>query len=88
VRAPEGAGTTASLERVDRKLRRLRSIEAGYRHLIKRAQDEFRHETVDREKAQKRFEKVRDKYHGKIEKLQPKIKALALRRSELKTSEG
>ena len=61
-------------------------IEASYRHGIKRAQDELRHETVDREKAQKRFEKTREKYHLKIEKLQPKIKALTLKRSALKAS--
>ena len=73
---------------MDRKLRRLRSIEASYRHTMKRVQDEFRHETVDRENAQKRLAKVREKYQRKIDKLQPKIKALAQRRSELKTAEG
>ena len=73
---------------MDRKLRRLRAIEASYRHTIKRAQDEVRHETVDREKAQRRLDKVRAKYQRKIEKLQPKIRALATRRTELKTAEG
>ena len=55
---------------------------------MKRVQDEFRHETVDRENAQKRLAKVREKYQRKIDKLQPKIKALTQRRSELKTAEG
>lgn len=76
------------LERLDRKLHRLRKIEASYRHWIKRALDEFRHETVDKDRAEKRYEKTRTRYTRKIEKLQPKIRDLTVERSELKGTEG
>ena len=75
---------TTSFDRVDHKLRRLRAIESGYRHWIKRAQEEMRDATIDRERAQKRFEKIKAKYTHKIDKLQPKIRSLTLRRAELK----
>ena len=77
---------TTVLDRVDRQLRRLRAIEASYRHWIKRAHEEFRDETVDKEKAHKRYDRIREKYTRKIERLQPKIRALTLRRSELKNT--
>ncbi len=73
---------------MDRKLHRLRKIEASYRHWIKRAHDELKHETVDRDRAEKRFEKIRANYTRKIEKLQPKIRDLTVLRSELKGAEG
>lgn len=75
---------TTKLEKVDHKLRRLRAIESSYRKTIKRAQEELRNETVDKEKAQKRYDKVKKKYNRKIEKLQPKIRALMHKRAELK----
>ncbi len=59
-------------------------MESSYRRTIKRAQDEFRHETVDKEKAEKRLDKIRKKYTSKIDKLQPKIRALTHQRAELK----
>jgi len=75
---------TTSLEKVDRKLRRFRAIESSYRKTIKRAQEELRNETVDKERAQKRYNKVKAKYNRKIEKLQPKIRSLMHKRAELK----
>ena len=44
----------------------------------------MREETVDRLKAERKFEKVRAKLEGKIEKIQPKIKDLTNRVSENK----
>lgn len=73
---------------MDRKLRHLRTVEASYRHWIKRAQEEFRDETVNKDRAHKRYDKIRVKYTRKIDKLQPKIRDLAVRRSELKGAEG
>ena len=67
-------------------MRRLRTIEASYRHWIKRALDEAKDDTVDHERSQRRYERVRTKYTRKIDRLQSKIRALATRRSELKNS--
>ena len=39
---------------------------------------------MDKEKAEKRLDKVRKKYMHKIDKLQPKIRALTHQRAELK----
>ena len=44
----------------------------------------MREETVDRLKAERKFEKVRAKLEAKIEKVQPKIKDLTNRVSENK----
>ena len=44
----------------------------------------MRHETVDKERAEKRYTRIRAKYTRKIEKLQPKIRDLTMLRSELK----
>jgi hypothetical protein len=63
-------------DKIDRRLKRLRRIEAGYRAEIRRAQQLMKNTTVDRLKAERRFEKTRAKLEGKIEKVQPKIKAL------------
>lgn len=41
-------------------------------------------ETVDPVKAEKKFKKIKAKYDAKIDKLQPKIKKLTNRRTELK----
>jgi uncharacterized protein (DUF2235 family) len=81
-------GRTTKLERLDRKLHRLRIIEASYRHCIKRAHDELRHETVDKDRAEKRYDKILAEYTRKIEKIQPKIRDLTVLRSELKGAEG
>ncbi len=40
--------------------------------------------TVDPAKAERRFKAIKMKYERKIEKLQPKIKHLTIRRTELK----
>jgi hypothetical protein len=64
------------VDKVERKLRRLRRIEAGYRAEIRRAAHTLKDATVDRMKAERKFERVRAKLEGKIEKVQPKIKAL------------
>ena len=60
----------------------------SYRHWIKRAQEEFKDETVDKDRAHRRYDRIRLKYTRKIDKLQPKIRDLAVKRSELKGSEG
>ncbi len=40
--------------------------------------------TADPVKAERKFQKVKEKYDRKIEHLQPKIKQLTIRREELK----
>lgn len=65
-----------SAEKFDRRLRRLRRIEAGYRAEIRRAKHAMEAETFDRTKAEKRYHRLRAKLEGKIERLQPKIKEL------------
>ncbi len=75
---------TPTLEKVDRRLRHLRAVESTYRKAIKRAREEARNETIDTDKAEKRYEKVKAKYQRRIEKLQPKIQTLVRQRAELK----
>ncbi len=75
---------TPTLDKVDKKLRHLRAVESSYRRWIKRAHEEYREETVEPEKAQKRYEKIKVKYTKKIDKLQPKIQTLIRQRGELK----
>src|SRR2546425_9090480 len=65
-----------SAEKADRKLKRLRQIEAGYRAEIRRAQQSLKGATVDRVKAERRFEKNRAQITAENEKGQPKINAL------------
>ncbi len=76
--------TIDALHKVDQKLHHLRRIEAGYRKTIARARQDMKDNTADPVAAEKKFEKVRGKYERKIEKLQPKIKKLTIRREELK----
>src|SRR3989441_13317833 len=64
-----------SQEKADRKLKRLRQIEAGYRAEIRRAQQSLKGATVDRVKAERRVEKNRAEPEGRGEKGQAKIKA-------------
>ncbi len=73
-----------ALHKVDQKLHHLRRVEAGYRRSIARAREAMKENTADPVKAERRFDKTKDRYERKIEKLQPKIKALTLRRAELK----
>ena len=63
-------------DKLERKLKRLRRIEAGYRAEIRRAQQAMKGATVDRLKAERKFERLRAKLEVKIERVQPKIKAL------------
>src|SRR5437660_1670660 len=51
---------------------------------IRRAQHTMKENTVDRLKAERKFERIRAKLAGKIERVQPKIKALTNRVSEHK----
>lgn len=44
----------------------------------------MRGDTVDRTKAEKRFEKIRHRLDMKIERLQPKIKDLTNRKAEMR----
>jgi len=41
--------------------------------------------TVDRVKAERKFEKIRSKIEGKIDKVQPKIRELTNRKAERKS---
>jgi hypothetical protein len=81
-RAADGGRDIPSTDKIERRLKRLRRIEAGYRAEIRRAQQLLKGATVDRLKAERRFERVRSKLEGKIEKVQPKIKALTNRKAE------
>ena len=66
-------------------MKRLRRIEAGYRAEIRRAQQSLKGATVDRVKAERKFEKIRAKLESKIEKVQPKIKELTNLKAERKS---
>ncbi len=59
-------------------------MEAGYRKSIARARSDMKENTADPVAAEKRFKKVQAKFERKIEKLQPKIKQLTIRREALK----
>ncbi len=59
-------------------------MEAGYRKTIARARDDMKDNTADPVKAERKFKKIKQKYETKIEKLNPKIKQLTIRREELK----
>ncbi len=72
------------MHKVDQKLHHLRRIEAGYRKTIARARETMKENTADPIKAEKKFKAVKAKYERKIDKLQPKIKRLTIRRAELK----
>ncbi|HYT01100.1 MAG TPA: hypothetical protein VEO20_10615 [Thermoplasmata archaeon] len=72
-------------DKMDRKLKRLRRIEAGYRADIRRAHQTLKLETVNRTKAEARYERTRKKLEGKIEKLQPKIRDLTNRKAEMRS---
>jgi multidrug resistance efflux pump len=65
-------------------LHHLRRVEAGYRKTIQHAREAMKDNSADPVKAEKRFKKTKSKYEHKLEKLQPKIKALTHRREELK----
>lgn len=79
-----GGGAIPSVEKIDRKLRRLRQIEASYHREIKRALETSRDTTLDPTKAKIRYERRKAKSERKIEKLQPKIRTLTNLRAELK----
>ncbi len=73
-----------TLDKIDQKLHHLRRVEASYRAAIRRAREAMRENSADPVKAKKKFEKARARYERKIDKLQPKVKQLTNRRSELK----
>ena len=54
------------------------------RQELARAREAMKENTADPVRAQKKFEKIKAKYDRKIERLQPKVKELTLRRAELK----
>ena len=80
-RTGEGAGIPA-VDKIERKLKRLRQIEAGYRAEIRRAKHALKGATVDRTKAERKFEKIRAKLESRIDKVQPKIKVLTNLKAE------
>lgn len=65
----------ARTDRLERKLKRLRSLEASYRREIKRAEREFEEGRLTREK----LEKIRSRCNRKIEKLLGRIRELSRR---------
>ena len=75
---------TSAIERIDRKLQQLRRLEASYRQEIRRAEEEYRRTTLDKDRALKRLEKIRTNYARRINRVMPKIRGLLLRRAELK----
>ena len=75
---------TSAIERIDRKLQRLRRLEASYRQEMRRAEEEYRRTTLDKDRALKRLEKIRTNYAHRINRVMPKIRGLLLRRAELK----
>jgi len=79
-----GGSEIPAADKLERRLKRLRRIEAGYRAEICRAQHAMKGDTVDRLKAERKFERLRAKLEGKIERVQPKIKALTNLVSERK----
>jgi len=76
------------LDRIERKLRRLRRIEASYRSEIRRALEASKMDTLDPVKAKERFERIRTKVERRIDRLVPKIRTLTVRRAELKARKG
>lgn len=76
----------SELDRVHRKLRQLRRIEASYRADIRRALERSRADTVQPLRAKEKFERVRAKYERRMDKVFRRIKALTVRESELKSA--
>jgi len=74
----------SEVERVERKLRHVRRIEASYRADIRRALETSKANTADPMKAREKFEKIRASCERRIDRLVPKVKALAERREALK----
>ena len=70
----------ADTRNLDRKLKRLRAIEGDYRSAIKRAEDDYKHNFISREK----FLKIEKKHQAKIDKLLPKVRRLQHLRNELR----
>lgn len=75
----------SELDKVHRKLRRLRRIEASYRADIRRALDRSRSETIDPVRAKERFERTRARYERRMDRVMHRIKALTSREAELKS---
>ena len=75
---------TSAIERIDRKLQRLRRLEASYRQEIRRAEEEYRRTTRGKDGALRRLEKIRTNYARRINRMMPKIRGLLLRRADLK----
>ncbi|MFQ5838169.1 MAG: hypothetical protein ACE5HJ_05235 [Thermoplasmata archaeon] len=65
----------AKAERVERKLKRLRSIEASYRRDLKAAEKEFEHGRLPRD----RLEKIRERCNRKIQRLLARVRELSRR---------
>ncbi len=65
---------------LDLKLKRLRSIEGDYKAIIKRAEVEYKHNLLSREK----YLKIKKKNESRLEKLLPKVRKLVRKRNALK----
>jgi hypothetical protein len=63
----------AKADRLERKLKRLRSIEAMYRREIKMAERDFKEGILTRE----RLEKIRERCNRKIDRLLVRIRELS-----------
>ena len=74
----------ADTRRLDLKLKHLRAIEGDYRSILRRAEDELKHNLISRDK----FNKIKAKQEKKIEKILPKVRRLQRLRNELKARNG
>ncbi len=70
-------------ERLETKIKRLRRIEASYRNEIRRAEAAMSDTAVDRDKAKRKYERVRAKFNYKIEVLAGKVRDLTTKRAQL-----
>ena len=66
------------VDRIDKKLRKYRSLLAEYRRLSKAVEEDFKDNRIGRDQYRKR----KEKYEAKIRKLLPKIKELVEKRSK------
>lgn len=80
LRSIAGGEATGQIERIDKKLKKLRSVLADYGRLMRDAEKDFEAAKIDRGEMLRRMRK----YEKKTEKILPRIKRLTLRRSALK----
>ena len=70
----------ADTRKLDLRLKRLRAIEGEYRSVLRRAEDEYKHNLITKEK----LDKIKSKQERKIGKILPKVRRLQHLRNEMK----